>query len=305
MSLRLRLLDLVLRLWEKPRLARMTDPEAARRAFSRQARLLFRDPPWACYLDDNLNGVPATWASVGAGRGGVILYFHGGGYVWGSPSTHRAMLARLTGMAGMRACLPDYRLAPEHPFPAALEDAWTSWRALLGRGYPAERIWVGGDSAGGGLALALLSKICRENEPRPAGAFMFSPWTDLTLSGESLRRNADRDAMLATSGIARIRDQYAGAHDPADPGLSPLFAPFPGCPPVFLQASKAEILLDDTLRMAEALRGQGYHVELDLWEDTPHVWAIFQGWLPEADEALSRVADFIATTQRGQRQSGS
>ncbi len=293
MSWQLALLNRYLRLVERPALARLRDLSRARRRFERQARLVFRNPRRVLYLEDRLQGVPATWASVGRVRRGTVLYFHGGGYAIGSARTHRAMLARLAEMTATRACLPDYRLAPEHPFPAALEDAWRSWNGLLERGYPPGEIVIGGDSAGGGLALTLLARICRRGGPHPAGAFAFSPWTDLTLSGHSLKANARTEALLPCERLPEIRDDYAAGADPADPGLSPLFARFPGCPPVFLQASKAEILLDDTRRMAEALRRQGAEVTLDLWEDTPHVWVIFQGWLPEADAALDKAVAFM------------
>ena len=295
MSFRLRLLNRVLHHVEKPRLATVEQPESGRKAFRLQ-RHLFREPAFATFLPDRLGGVPALWSNVRIHRDGVILYLHGGGYLLGGPSTHRALGARLSELTGLRVCLPRYRLAPEHPFPAAPEDAWAVWQALLDRGYPADRIVIGGDSAGGGLALSLLSRICAGGGPRPAGLFAMSAWTDLTLSGASLQDNAGRDRLLPVNQIGLTRDAYLGGADPSDPTASPLFADYPGCPPVFLQVAETEILRDDSLRMADALRQQGSEAELDLWGDLPHVWPIFQGWLPEADEALDRIARF--TTAR-------
>jgi monoterpene epsilon-lactone hydrolase len=290
MSLRLRLLNLWLRRIEKPALEKVA-PLVARARFERQARL-FRDPPLALYLPADLGGVPALWASVRARRGGVILYLHGGAHLMGSPATHRAMLARLSGMTGLRAVLPDARLAPEHPFPAELDDAETAFMALLAKGYPAACIAIGGDSAGGGLALALLARLLGRGI-RPACLFALSPWTDLTGSGVSMRENARADPLLPVSRLDEARGLYLAGASPTDPGASPLFADFPGCPPVFLQVSQTEILRDDSLRMADRLKGFGSEAEVDLWPDCPHVWALFQGLLPEADEALSRLARFL------------
>lgn len=291
MSLRLRLLNSYLRRIEKPWLRRVSDPLRMRRGFERSSRV-FRDPKGALYLPDRLNGVPVLWAQVGARRTGAILYLHGGAYLVGGPATHRAMCARLSQLTGLRCCLPQYRLAPEHPFPAALEDALAAWDGLLARGYPARHIVLGGDSAGGGLMLALLARLLQRGQ-RPAAAFAMSPWTDMTLSGNSLRENAGRDPLLPVQRIEEARGFYLGQCDPADPGVSPLLARFPDAPPVLLQASRSEVLRDDTTRMAQVLRDQGAPVELDLWRGTPHVWPIFQGWLPEADVALGRIAAFV------------
>lgn len=303
MSLRLRLLNAYLKRVEKPWLARVKDPVKVRAGFERSARL-FRDPAFALYLPDRLGDVPVLWAQVRPRASGVILYLHGGAYVMGSPTTHRAMVARLSEMTGLRAVLPDYRLAPGHPFPAALEDALAVWDGLVARGYAPGRIVLGGDSSGGGLMLALLSVLLQRGE-RPALAFAFSPWSDLTLSGESFAANAARDPLLPTSQAELVLKYYLCGADAADPRASPLFARFPDAPPVFLQAAQTEILRDDTLRMAAALRAQGADVTVDLWGHLPHVWPIFQGWLPEADDALRRASAFIAQALRASRPGGS
>lgn len=300
MRLPLPLLNLFLRRIEKPYLRHMAEPLKMRRRFEFQARWLFPTPPFTTYLDDSLaaNGqsVQAHWAMArNADRSRIILYFHGGGYIFGSPRTHRAMLARLSGLAGTVAILPDYRKAPEHPFPAAIEDALLAYRVLLARGYAPENIVLGGDSAGGGLALALLHLICRNDLPRPAGLFAFSPWTDLTLSGASLKVNRDTDPYLPVERTEETAAMYLAGANATDPGASPLFGQFKGAGPVYLQVGSTEILLDDSRRMTDTLLSQGVQADLHVWPEVPHVWQIFQGRLRQADKALADVAGFIAT----------
>ncbi|NOX74150.1 MAG: alpha/beta hydrolase [Alphaproteobacteria bacterium] len=298
MRLPLGFLNLFLRLMEKPHLRRARDVPKMRRRFARQARWLFSDPPFATYLPDHLkhqgHDVPALWAQAGSPKNdGVILYLHGGAYVIGGSITHRAMLARLSALTGLRTILPDYRMAPEHPFPAAIKDARTAYCALLARGYQAEQIVLGGDSAGGGLMLALLHVICTENLPRPGAVFAFSPWTDLTLSGDSIASNAKSDPFLPADRMPELRDMYLGNADPSEPRASPLFGDFTDAPGVFIQVGDTEILLDDSRRMLAALQAQGVDARMDIWPNTPHVWQMFQGYLVEADKALADVAAFI------------
>ena len=193
----------------------------------------------------------------------------------GSSRTHGAMLARLAKMTGRPAVLPDYRLAPEHPYPAGLGDAEAVWDALRSD-HPADRIVLGGDSSGGGLMLAMLARLLARGE-RPAAAVAFAPFTDLTGASPSLAANADADPLLPVGRFHEAVAYYLAGADPRDPGASPLFADFPGCPPVHIQVARTEILRDDSLRMAERLRGFGAEVSLDLWEDTPHVAADLPG----------------------------
>jgi epsilon-lactone hydrolase len=305
MSLRLRILMWVMRWFIKPRLGHIETPQAAREDFERTARRLFRIPPNTLFLQESFPGEtgprPALWISCGPSAvRRVILYFHGGGYVAGSPQTHRAMLARLSRLTGMRVFAPDYRLAPEHRYPAALNDAIAAFEALLAKGYAPGDIVIGGDSAGGGLALALLAKLCQAGRA-PGAVFAFSPWCDLTLSGASLQDNRVSDVILLTSRVKEMRDYYAGGNDPATPGLSPLMATFPDCPAVLIQYSATEILADDSARMAARLRAQGGEVSLQTWPDAPHVWQVFDGWVPEARQALQATADFIAQARAQQR----
>lgn len=293
MSARLAFLNALLRSVGRPLLKRTKTPERARRDFDLSARLVFLGPRRDARRT-RLGGVPCLDVRPGEDvTSPVLLYLHGGGYITGSARTHLPMVAHIARRAGLRAVLPDYRLAPEHRFPAAFEDAQAVWAALLDSGVPPGHILLGGDSAGGGLALALLADVLNSGQ-KPAGLFAFSPWTDLTLSGASLRENAAKDVILPVERIEELRALLADDDDMADPRLSPLFADFPDAPPVYFQASETEILRDDTLRMANRLRDAGAPVRTDLWSDAPHVWQLFCGWLPEADDALERVVVFAA-----------
>lgn len=293
MSRRRQILNFILRYTEKPRLARETDPAKLRSVFESKARLFFRSPRDTRFEKGDL-GVPVQWAQVGPDTGpGVLLYFHGGGYVFGSPKTHRAMLSRLAEMTGMRACLPTYRLAPEHPFPAALDDARTAYEGLLASGVSSDQIVMGGDSAGGGLVLALLADICARDLPKPAAVFAFSPLTDLTFSGDSVGTNAKADVVLPASRGAEMAEMYLQGADATNPFASPLFADFSGAPDIYLFAGDTEILLDDTRRMAARMREQGVRISEHIAKDLPHVWPIFQRLLPEADATLADLAAWI------------
>ncbi len=298
MSLRLALLNTALRLFEKPFLARVKDPARLRKSFETKARFWFHPPKGSRFQPDQLaahgNAVPAQWAKCGETRKDrVILYFHGGGYVYGSSRTHRAMLAKLSGLTGLAACLPDYRLAPENPFPAAFDDATTAYQALLDRGFAKRQIVIGGDSAGGGLALALLAEISRRHLPEPAGVFAFSPLTDLRFCSGSFSENADSEVVLPVTRATDMRKMYLQGQPPEDPRASPLFASYTGTVPVWLTVSDSEVLLDDTRAMAGNLSRQGVDVQCRIAHNRPHVWPIFQRLLPEADQTLADVADWI------------
>jgi len=189
----------------------------------------------------------------------------------------------------------DYRLVLEAPFPAAFEDAVAAWDDLRGQGLGPSQILLAGDSAGGGLALALLAHLLARGE-RPAGLLALSPWTDLTHSGESIRRNARRDAMLPVRRTNAASEQYLAGADPTDPRASPHFAEFPNPPPVMLQVGDQEILLDDARRMAAKLEEAGGEVRLDVWEGAHHVWQLAFGFVPEAAEALRQAGAWAQET---------
>lgn len=299
MSLRLRLLIAAHRFRVKPVVARAEDAATLRRFFARGARRLFRPPPYTLILRTELGpDLPALAISNRPGShpvrlGRVILFFHGGSFVAGSPETHAAMLSRLSRLTRIEVMAPDWPLAPEHPFPAGPEAAHQAFGALLARGYRAENIVLGGDSAGGNIALGLLARLLGEGV-RPAGLFAFSPSIDLTFSGASIRENAARDPALPLSQSPKVDRFYLQGADPADPRASPLFADYPDPPPVFLQFAENEILRDDSLRLAAKLRAAGGAVTLDRWPDAPHAFVLFERWAPEAREALRRTADFVS-----------
>lgn len=274
----------------RPGLARRVDVARMRRRFERAVALFQRPAPMSLVLQ-GVAGGPGLWVTNRPTEAGVILYFHGGAYVMGSAQSHAALASHIARRTGLRVFLPDYALAPEHPFPAAFLNALAAFEALVHQGHDPRRILLGGDSAGGGLALALLGHLCREGRP-PAGLFTFSPWTDLTFSGASLVTNAARDLLLPAHRMTEIRAMILGGARPGeadDPRLSPLHATFPGAPPVQIHVAETEILRDDALRMRHRLPD----AEIRLAGNLPHVWPFLHGWLPEADETLDQTAAFI------------
>lgn len=295
----LALLNFYLRTVEKPALGRSKDPAHARKRFLAQARMNFPMPASTIVSKTDLGTekqpLRSLWVQgAKAQKSGLILYFHGGGYFFGQPETHAAMLARLSHLTGRPALLPDYRKAPEHPFPAAPEGALQAYKAVLERGYHPGEITLGGDSAGGGLTLSLLQEILKSDLPKPRDVFLFSPWTDLTLSGDSFLKNAEAEAVLPPWRMPETAAGYLNGTDPKDPAASPLFADFTGAPPVLIQVGSKEVLLDDSTRMAAHITAQGVACQITVHENLPHVWQIFQGRLTQADQALSAVADFLA-----------
>ncbi|SEO02888.1 Acetyl esterase/lipase [Salinihabitans flavidus] len=288
MSWQLRCLNHSLRYLVKPRLRRTEDPVVAARDFERAARWLFRTPPHTLCLT-RPGSVPMSWISVGrCAPRRVILYLHGGAYFSGSAQTHMGMLARLSKMTRVEVCVPGYRLLQVAPFPAAFDDAVSAWDHLM-RLYAPQEIVLGGDSAGGGLMLALLAELCGRGTP-PAAAFALSPWCDLTLGGESIGNNRDRDPLIPVERMEETAQRYLDGAQPEDPRASPLFARFDEVPPVLIQCGDCEVLLSDATRMQARL---GATARLDIWKDTPHVWQIFDGWVPEARAALRGAADFV------------
>ncbi|RKF16005.1 alpha/beta hydrolase [Roseovarius spongiae] len=297
MSRRAALLRFWLRRTEKRRLRRVQDPARLRRGFEARARLFFRPARGARYRAIRPgDGVEALEVTPERLRGeAIVLFLHGGAYVFGSPHTHKAMLSRLAVLAGVRAVLPWYRLAPEHPFPAALEDALAAYRAVMD--HPGGVV-LGGDSAGGGLALALLARIRALGLPSPRGCFAFSPLTDMTFGGESIRANAESDVLLPAERAGDMAAMYLAGAPAEDSRASPLNADFTGAPPVWLTASDSEILADDTRRMAARLLEQGVDVTCVIERDLPHVWPLFQTFLPEARQTLAELAGWITSLSR-------
>jgi monoterpene epsilon-lactone hydrolase len=248
-------------------------------------------PPQGTQIDPvDADGVTAEWvvaAGVTARR--VVLHFHGGAYHLGSPARLRGLLTLLSTAAQVRVLSAGYRLAPEHPFPAAVEDALAVYRWLLASGTPAGQVAISGDSSGGGLALAALVALRDACDPLPGAAVVMSPWTDLDLGGESMRSRAAADVMLTPDGAREAAEWYLSGQDPRHPYASPLYADLHGLPPVLIQAGDAEILRDDSTRFAAAAQAAGVDVTLEIWPEMPHVWHAFAGLLPEADEAVERI----------------
>jgi len=238
-------------------------------------------------------GVAAEWISTpGAVADRVILYLHGGGYVIGSINTHRELASRMSRAAAARVLLIDYRLAPEHPHPAAVEDAVAAYRWLLSTGVSASRCAIGGDSAGGGLTVATLVALRDRGVPLPAAGVCLSPWVDLEGSGESMTTKAAVDPMVQRDGLRRMAEMYLAGQPPRTPLAAPLYADLSGLPPLLIQVGTAETLLDDSTRLAERARKAAVEVHLDPWEDMIHVWQAFP-MLPEAQQAVERIGAFV------------
>ncbi|WP_321923290.1 alpha/beta hydrolase [Paraburkholderia guartelaensis] len=223
----------------------------------------------------------------------TLLYLHGGGYYFCSPRSQRAISFGLGKRAGADVFSLDYRLAPEHPFPAALEDALAAYRHLLAKGTRPGSIVIGGDSAGGGLALATLVALRDAGDALPAGAVLFSPWTDLAATGASIHENDGRDPMFSGEVFSRIAPFYLGSASATDPYVSPLYADFRGLPPLSLFVGSSETLLDDTRRVAERARADGVSVECEIAGGMPHIWPIYAPFMPEARSTLDVAARFV------------
>jgi acetyl esterase/lipase len=239
-------------------------------------------------------GVPAEWVDTeGARADTCVLYFHGGGYVIGSPRTHRGLVSAIGRAAGARVLSVDYRLAPEHPHPAAVEDGVRAWRFLREQGFAPGRIAIAGDSAGGGLTVATLLALRDAGDELPPAAVCISPWLDLTLSGESMTTKADVDPMVRREALDGMAAMYAGQGSREAPLASPLFADLAGLPEILVHVGTAETLLDDSLRFVARLREAMVEVSLDAYEDMIHVWHAFATVLPEARDAIGRIGDFL------------
>ncbi len=240
------------------------------------------------------SGVPAAWiAAPNARADRTMLYLHGGGYCIGSIRTHRQLAGDLSRATAARVLLLDYRLAPEHPFPAALDDAVRAYRWLVDSGTDSRRIVIAGDSAGGGLTAATLNALRDQGQPLPAAAVCLSPWVDLTLSGGSMDSKAAADPMVQRVPLKRMADAYVGGGDVRAPLASPVFGDLAGLPPLLVQVGTAETLLDDATRLADRVRSAGGDVTLEVWDDMVHVWHAFAFVLPEAREAIDKIAAFL------------
>lgn len=240
------------------------------------------------------NGVSAEWNSTpGAETSRAMLYLHGGGYVAGSLLSHRSLVAEAGRAAGLRCLALDYRLAPEHPFPAAVEDAVAGYRYLLDQGLAPSCIAIGGDSAGGGLTAAALVALRDQDLPMPACGWLVSPWVDLESTGESMASKAACDPMVQKPYLLEIADLYLGDAKPRTPLASPLHAPLYGLPPLLIQVGAAETLLDDAVMFARRAGAEDVAVTLEIWPEMIHVWHLFHPQVEAGRRALAAAGDFV------------
>jgi epsilon-lactone hydrolase len=254
-------------------------------------------PPRGTRIEQiDMGGVPSERLSLPSSGTRTLLYLHGGGYCVGSPRTHRGLAAHIARAAGATTYVPDYRLAPEHPHPAALDDALAAYRWLLAQGVNPVQIILGGDSAGGGLALATAVALRDAQLPLPGALVLISPWTDLTLSGDSARSHARRDPMLSHAIGALWARLYLDSYPPDHPACSPLFANLAGLPPMLIQVGSEEILLSDSQRLEQRARTVGAAARLSLYEGMWHDFQAHAGLLRESDRAIAEIGDFVKNT---------
>jgi len=242
----------------------------------------------------NAGGVDAEWVCApNAANDRFVLYLHGGGYVIGSVKTHRDMIARISRAAQARVLALNYRLAPEAPFPAAVDDTVAGYRWLLAQGAKPARTAIAGDSAGGGLTAATLVAIRDAKLPTPAGGVLLSPWVDLEGLGESMKTRVEVDPVVRKEGLVGMAQAYLGGQDPKTPLAAPLHADLHGLPPLLIQVGDAETLLDDSTRLDARARAAGVRTKLEVWPEMIHVWQLFASFRPEGQQAIDGIGKFI------------
>ena len=265
----------------------------SRARFEKLAGFLGGSPDAKCEAVD-AGGVPAEWVGApGFDPARAMLYLHGGGYAIGSINTHRRLAYDLSAASGARVLLIDYRLAPEHPFPAAVDDAARAWRWLLKQGFAPSRLSIAGDSAGGGLTIATLVNLRDQKLALPACAAAMSPWVDLEGVGNSIVARAAQDPMVQKAGLLWMASMYLNGADAKTPLAAPLHADLKGLPPVLVQAGTAEVLLDDSTRLAEKLHQAGVEVKLSVWPNMLHVFPLFAPILSEGRDGCVEIGNFV------------
>lgn len=293
-SLRLCLYSFFTRLVIKPWVQRVTNPVEAREAFEKHARRMHLHPAGADYRNGKIGKIPVLWASAGpVTRPEVLLYLHGGGFIVGSPDTHKHMVADIAGALGVEAVIPRYRLAPENPFPAGFDDVVAVYDGLLARGLRPDQIMLGGDSAGGNLVLSLLAHLSDKKREMPLCAFVISPVVNLKGGYDSLKENAKSEVLLCAERFDELGAMYLGDQDAGQVCASPVHAVFENCPPILFHHSSGEILRDDTLEMQRKLVSKGHEVLVRSWPNAFHVFHIMRGHFPEARAALDDVSAFL------------
>ena len=242
----------------------------------------------------DFGGLKSEWLTPkGVVDGKLLLYLHGGAYIMGGCGTHRQLVSHIAAAAGVRALLPEYRLAPEYPFPAAIDDAVGVYRALLDDGYAAENIVMAGDSAGGGLTMATLLSLRDTGDPLPAAACLLSPWLDLASTGESMTTRAHRDPWFSPEDLPIIASYYCDESTIKHPLASPVYADLSGLPPLYIQVGEDEILLSDSTRAAAKVKAAGGSVDIEIWPDMWHVFQVFVQHMPESREAVKKIGAYI------------
>ena len=293
MSLRAELIRAMLPIFIRNRPHAGVDVGNQRQHIRGYERKVPRAPARTHTVERPLGGLRACWISrPGMRPGRYILFLHGGGYVTGSPALYRHITWRFAEAAKAQLVAIEYRLAPEHPFPAAVDDAFAAWHALLEDGADPSHCTIMGDSAGGGLTLALALKLRDAGMPLPGALVAISPWTDLAVTGGSAQPPAT-DPMLHSDFLVDQAAQYLAGADPHNPYASPLYGDPRGLPPTLIHVGSDEILRDDSVRMAQRLRETGCNVTLEVWPRMPHVWHAFAPVMPEATRAIARIGNFI------------
>jgi monoterpene epsilon-lactone hydrolase len=278
------------------------DLHALRTRLTRIDSRLMRIPGWLRQQWVQADGIPARWISHASVEGGpVLLYLHGGAFTFRLPNTHAIWAGRLSRELRARVLMPDYRLAPEHPYPAAIDDACTVYRWLLSQGIEPQRIVVGGESAGGNLTLALLLRLAHAGLPQPAAAFAISPVADAALTGDTYRTRAAADPVLDATTMPFFRDQYVAIANVTDPFVSPIHGHYRGLPPILIQIGTNEILLDDACRAAQRIHETGGQVSCEVWEGMPHAFPMLDV-LRESELALSNIGRFVLAVPEFHRQ---
>lgn len=268
-----------------------TEPNTIRVGFERASNLT-KFPRFVKKQELQYAGLDAAWFIPNdCGKSKIILYLHGGGYVLGSYNTHRALIGRIARASRCKTLAINYRKAPENAYPLALQDALATYKQMIADGY--ENIVLMGDSAGGGLVLALLQLIRKYKLQKAAGTVLLSPWTDLTLSGDSIQSRKHLDPLITPHLLKIFSKRYYAEADPTNPLISPLFADVKGFPPTLIQVGGNEILYDDSIRMAQKLSKSGVKVSLETYDNMMHVWQFFGGIVPEANKAIDHIGDFV------------
>jgi len=283
--------------------AEKADVHAMRKTWHSAAKVLWT-PRKVKVEEAKVHGLNAEWLTPkGSPADKLLLYLHGGAYVMGNCATHRQLVSYLAKFSGIKALLPEYRLAPEHPFPAAIDDAVGLYRSLLADGYAADNIVIAGDSAGGGLAMATLLSLRDARDPPPAAACLLSPWLDLAATGESMTTRAKKDPWFQPEDMPIVAAYYCREDQLRNPLVSPVFADLSGLPPLYIQVGEDEILLSDSTRAADKVKAAGGEVEIEIW---PGMWHVFQAFLvqvPESKKAAKKIGKFIQRILKEERPS--